>query len=107
MKKHIPLLLALLLGTAPVLAQTTRQEVPEPPALGELPGADAPDVTIRNRGGDRVEEYRRNGQLYMIKVTPQVGPAYYLVARDRDGGFERVNDLDRARTMTQWILLQW
>ncbi len=100
------LALALLLLSTAASAQIVREEVPPPPVIAETPG-DEPEVTIRNRGGDRFEEYRIRGQLYMIKVTPRVGPAYYLVARERDGAFERVNDLDRARMVTQWVLLQW
>lgn len=105
--KKTALALSLLLASPLLLGQALEPiaEVPPPP-----PGASAemePEITIRNRGGDRYEEYRLRGQLYMIKVTPRVGPVYYLVSRERGGAFERVNDLDRARIAAQWVLLSW
>jgi len=83
------------------------EPIPDPPAPPGASAEEEPDVTIRNRGGDRYEEYRMRGQLYMIKVTPRVGPPYYLVSREKGGAFERVNDLDRARMVSQWVLLSW
>lgn len=35
-------------------------------------------VTIIQRGEDKIEEHRVNGELYMIKVIPRIGPPYYL-----------------------------
>lgn len=83
-------------------------EPPPPPAI--VPGGDSaiePEITVRNHSGDRYEEYRVNGQLYMIKVTPRIGPPYYLVARDRNKGFERLNELDSGYSIPQWVLLRW
>lgn len=104
MKKTV-IAAALVLTTQLGLAQKL-EPIPDPPAP---PGAadEEPDVTIRNRGGDRYEEYRMRGQLYMIKVTPRVGPPYYLVSREKGGAFERVDDLNRARMVSQWVLLSW
>lgn len=106
MKKTVPLMLVLLLAGSLVRAQTLEPIQEVPPAPGAA-GEPQPEVTIRNRGGDRYEEYRLNGQLYMIKVTPRVGLPYYLVARQRGGAFERVNDLDRAEMVPQWVLFSW
>lgn len=102
----------LALFTLPLLAQKL-EPIPDPPAPPVTTngpaalGDEEPEVTIRNRSGDRYEEYRIRGQLYMIKVTPSVGKPYYLVSREKGGAFERVDDLDRARTFTQWILFKW
>ncbi len=108
MKKNIPLILSLLLALAGGIAHAQQlepiQEVPPAPAGAAEP---EPEITIRNRGGDRYEEYRIHGQLYMIKVTPRVGAVYYLVSREKGGAFERVNDLDRARMVPQWVLFSW
>jgi hypothetical protein len=102
--------LALILGCSLARAEQALEPIPEPPP--PPPGVQAdngvePEVTIRNRGGDRYEEYRVNGRLYMIKITPRVGRPYYLVARDRDGKFERFNDLDKGFVIPQWVLLRW
>lgn len=50
------------------------------PAMPAMPQAalpatsDAlPQVSVEQRGDDTVQEYRRNGQLYMIVVTPRNG----------------------------------
>lgn len=66
-----------------------------------------PDITIRQKGDTRYEEYRLHGQLYMIKVTPRIGKAYYLVARDRAGRFERYSDLDKGFAIPQWVIVSW
>ena len=45
-------------------------------AHGEAP----PQVTVRQEGDNTVQEYRRSGMLYMVVVTPKVGPPQtYLV----------------------------
>ncbi len=45
-------------------------------ARGALP----PEVTVRQRGDDTVQEYRRNGQVYMVVITPKTGIAQtYMV----------------------------
>lgn len=58
------------------------QPVPDVPPPPMSAGADAdmePQVTIKQRGEDKVEEYRLNGKLYRVKVTPPHGVPYYLV----------------------------
>ena len=96
------LVLALLLSFAlPAMAQSNQPkdlrplpDVPEPPEV-PLPsgGADEedeslePQVTIIRRGEDKIEEYRINGRLYMIKVTPRIGLPYYLIDNRGDGTF--------------------
>jgi hypothetical protein len=83
------------------------QPIPEPPP--PPPGlADAelePQVTIKRRGEDKVEEYRMNGKLYMIKVTPPHGTPYYLVDPKGDGGFVR-QDLggERSLSVPMWVI---
>lgn len=39
------------------------------------PDASVPDVTVRKDGDNQVQEYRRNGQVYMVVVTPKNGLA--------------------------------
>jgi len=39
-----------------------------------------PDVAVRKEGDNTIQEYRRNGQLYMVVVTPKAGiPHTYTV----------------------------
>jgi hypothetical protein len=65
-----------------------------------------PQVTLRKRGEDKVEEHRINGRLYMIKVTPAHGVPYYLVDAKGDGGFIR-EDLgvgDKGISVPMWVI---
>lgn len=110
-----PILPTMMLGSwlliSPALhAQTKLEPIPEPPPPppGYQPDpALEPEVTIRDRGEDRVEEYRIRGKLYMVKVTPRIGPAYYLVDRKGDGVFVKHEGLESGLTVPQWIILRW
>lgn len=107
-------LLALLLGAfALAAAAQTRpadlQPLPEPPPPPPGMIDDAalqPQITIKKRGEDKVEEYRMNGKLYMIKVTPPHGIPYYLVDPEGNGGFVR-EDLgvgDKGIAVPMWVI---
>src|SRR5262245_10021264 len=59
----------------PALPADARSEAPPPPGLEPVPEPAAdpelePQVTIKRKGGDTVEEARVNGRLVWIKVTP-------------------------------------
>jgi hypothetical protein len=85
--------------------------VPEPPEL-PLPVQSEeemePDITIIRKGKKTIEEYRINGQLYMIRIKPDIGPPYYLIDTDGDGNMDvRRSDLDKGLYINQWKLLEW
>ncbi len=40
-----------------------------------------PVVTVRQNGNERIEEYRKRGVLYFVRVMPQEGPPRYYVDR--------------------------
>lgn len=50
----------------------------------------ASQVTKRKQGDDTVEEYRQNGHIWMVKITPQNGPAQTFM--DPDGGGSLMRD---------------
>jgi hypothetical protein len=114
MRNPLPRLLPALLCAAalPVLAQTRPADLqplpePPPPPPGLLGDTDLePQVTIRKRGEDKVEEYRLNGRLYMIRVTPPHGTPYYLVDPKGDGGFVRQDPgvADKALSVPMWVI---
>ncbi len=85
--------------------------VPEPPDLPLPVESDQtmePDITIIRKGKNTIQEFRINGQLYMIRVKPDIGPAYYLIDTDGDGNMDvRGSDLDRGLNINQWKLLEW
>ena len=65
-----------------------------------------PDVTIVQKGDKTVEEYRLNGFLYAIKVTPKKGKPYFLVRADgSDGNFIRA-DKPELR-IPSWEIFSW
>ena len=91
------------------------QPVPEPPAPpaqlqdGEAIPLGEPQITIIRRGDAIIREYRLNGHLYAVKITPERGPAYYLIDSDGDGYMEgQFRDNNDARIMVpQWVLFRW
>ena len=88
------------------------EQAPEPPArVPSTSGVDdelEPEVSIIKRDDAVVTEYRMNGQLYMIKVVPVVGPPYYLIDSTGDGSLNmRRNDLDPGLVVPSWMIFRW
>ena len=89
------LLLLGVLAAAPLVAN----------AADEAPSAD-PDVTIRTEGDKTIQEYRQNGFLYAIKVTPKGGKPYFLVRADgSEGNFIRSDQPDML--IPSWKIFEW
>lgn len=61
-------------------------DVPIPPKIQDEQVE--PTVRIIEEEGRRIEEYRANGKIYMVKVTPDKGPPYYYIDHDGDGRLE-------------------
>lgn len=77
---------------------------PPPPPPG-LKDADLePSVTIIRRGEDKLEEFRVNGRLYMIKVTPPHGVPYYLIDEQGSGVMSRRDSVDSATRPPMWVI---
>jgi hypothetical protein len=74
-------------------------------AADEAPSAD-PDVTIRTEGDKTIQEYRQNGFVYAIKVTPKVGKPYFLIRADgSDGNYIRSDQPDML--IPAWEIFKW
>ena len=90
-------------------APTTTRDVPIPPK--EPPPATdegVPMVTIRStESGDRVEEYRQNGKVYMVKVTPKNGIAYTLYDDDKDGRLDRSDAEKNDISPVYYTIYEW
>ncbi len=65
-----------------------------------------PEITITTRGETTYEEYRANGQLYMIKVIPKQGKPYYLIDKEGSGQFRR-SDIEPTISVPMWIIKSW
>ena len=107
------LLPVILLAAMPVLAQqpSNLQPLPAvPPPPPEMEAFDAalePQVTIVKTETETREEFRHNGKLYMVKVTPSIGPAYYLVDQRGDGNFVQSDAVGPMVRPPMWILRSW
>ncbi len=67
-----------------------------------------PQVQLKEYDNRTVEEYRINGNLYMIKIKPRFGPAYYLVDDSGTGDLELRRDSGgRDILVPRWTLLTW
>lgn len=89
-------------------ADDKKKPVQEAPKVekGYVPKA---EITIIE-GEDRlVKEYRINGQLRAIKVTPSNGfPAYYLIDREGSGQFQKIGpDMGEKIVAPNWIVIEW
>src|SRR6202167_1311681 len=105
------LLLLALFVALPVLAQGKRppglEPIPEPPPPPQGTDPDTslePQVTIIKRGEDQVEEYRMNGKLYMMKVTPPNGRPYYLIDRTGGGAMTRADVIEPGLSVPMWVI---
>jgi hypothetical protein len=82
-------------------------EPPPPPPGFEPDPALEPQVTIQRRGSETVEEFRLNGRLYMVKVTPSHGKSYYLIDNVGRGEFLRYDAYDTRTRPPMWVIHQW
>lgn len=81
-------------------------EAPPPPA-GAIDPALEPQVSIVKRGESVEEQFRVNGKLYMIKVTPPHGVPYYLIESRGDGTWTRHDTLDAVGSslrVPMWVI---
>ncbi|MEQ8288455.1 MAG: DUF2782 domain-containing protein [Gammaproteobacteria bacterium] len=112
--KNLLISLSLLLFSLSGYAGNTNpgglEPAPEPPDLPEAVQSGEsiePQVTIIRKDDAVIEEYRVNGHLYMVKITPTVGPAYYLVDDNGNGELDtRRSSLDDTN-IPRWVLLRW
>jgi len=114
--KRTLVLLCLLLAAGRLPAQSQGdnqpQAAPEPPDIPDAVQSGQPlepEVTIIHKKEATIEEYRVNGNLYMVKVTPKVGLPYYLIDTDGNGSLEtrRQGGLRNTMSVPQWILFSW
>jgi hypothetical protein len=105
------LMMTLLLGAVAAQATDKTPQVPPPPPLPPAtatsqPDVGEPEVTIAEKPDTTVTEYRANGRLYMIRVQPKVGPAYYLVDETGQGSFVR-RDTDPKISPPRWTIFRF
>jgi hypothetical protein len=91
----------------PPMPPAAEADVPIPPKIQEE--RIEPTVTIREEQDRRIEEYRMNGQVYMVKVTPENGIPFYYIDADGDGKLEL--DIDKTALdpvqPVYWKVKEW
>src|SRR5574343_340482 len=108
MRRLLPL---LALCALPVWAQQQPGNLqplpavpPPPPGMEAFDANLEPQVTIVKTERETREEFRINGKLYMVKVTPAVGPSYYLVDRQGDGQFIEADINQKPVKPPMWVI---
>lgn len=82
------------------------EDIPPPPkSLDEEVNAE-PQITIIKKGAETVEEYRMNGELYMMKITPEHGVPYYLHKEDQEGGWVNTGPT-RPLSIPKWVIFRF
>lgn len=106
---------AVVLLALPLAAPALQSEVPPPPPIREpLPPKVIdpdeqlePEVIIRREEGALVEEYRSGGVVYMVRIVPVAGPAYYLIDTTGDGLLDtRHEHMDPVKPV-HWKIIEW
>ena len=108
------LLASILFAAVPLALADDQPQLEDVPAPPEIPQhlqdgqPIEPEVTIIHREEAVIEEYRVNGRMYMVKITPKIGPPYYLVDRDGDGRMEsRMSQIYDDFVVPQWVIFSW
>lgn len=110
--RHARTALILTACLATPLAAQEQAAPPPPPLLDDSARVTRelmePQITIIEREGERIEEYRIQGELYMIRVQPENAPAYYLVDTDGDGRLEtQMDELDPKILIPAWVIFSF
>lgn len=112
MRRLLPLLLLVAL---PVWAQQTQPKKleplpavpPPPPGMEAFDAALEPQVTIIRNDKETREEFRANGKLYMVKVTPAGGKPYYLIDHQGNGQFVEADMIGPVTKPPMWVIHSW
>lgn len=82
------------------------EEIPPPAMSVDGEATDEPQITIVKKKGETIEEYRINGQLYMMKVTPEHGVPYYMHKEDQEGGW-LMDGVTPPLSIPKWVLFRF
>ncbi|GAB4172797.1 MAG: hypothetical protein Kow0020_07940 [Wenzhouxiangellaceae bacterium] len=80
---------------------------PLPPKVSDPDAQIRPEVRIRKEADRTVEQYVRDGRVYMVRVRPAVGPAYYLIDSTGDGTLDLRYDSFEPVRPVYWKLFSW
>ena len=85
----------------------SKEDVPIPPKVQQE--QIEPTVRIIEEDDRMIEEYRSNGKVYMVKVTPKKGIPYYYIDTDGDGKLELDPDQQALNPVqpVYWKIKEW
>lgn len=101
------LMAAALPFAAAVSADQTQIDAPPPPPRLSSGAPLEPQVTIRRTQKEVVYEYRRGGQLFLVRVQPRFGPPYHFVDINGDGELDYRPGEPYRDNINQWTLYRW
>ena len=110
------LVVVTMMGFSSAWAQSDQPDVAAPPPIPPIPPKVPneelpPSVVISDKEGERIEEYSRDGRVYMVKITPIRGPAYWYLDENGDGQLElQPSDADKGHGPVRpvyWKLKEW
>jgi hypothetical protein len=80
---------------------------PPPPGMEAFDANLEPQVTIVRNETETREEFRANGRLYMVKVTPVGGKPFYLVDFQGHGNFVEADTVGPVTKPPMWVIHSW
>ena len=80
---------------------------PLPPKVSDPDEQIQPEVRIRREDDRTVEEYLNAGRVYMVRIQPAVGPAYYLIDTTGDGLLDLRHDRFEPVKPVYWKIFEW
>lgn len=80
-------------------------KMPGAPAAQDANGDAPPDVAVRQDGENTIQEYRQNGHVYMVVVTPKHGPQQ-IYNVDQDGRMLDQNGQPPVKPV-MYKIMQW
>ena len=99
-----PLCLAIALALSPLALASQLEGLDLSVRESDL----KPDITLQEHENRTVQEYRINGKLYKVKITPSAGAPYYLVDSDGSGDMTWNSGTGNAASQVpQWVLMRW
>jgi hypothetical protein len=101
-------------ASSPAELEPSQMSGSKPIPMPQMPGAPAgkdangdapPDVQVHQEGENTIQEYRSNGRVYMVVVTPKVGPQQ-IYNVDANGRMLDQNGQPPIKPV-MWKVLQW
>lgn len=95
----------------PGVSEALDREAPALPSLRAEPAPPLdkppPEVNIREQDGDIIQEYSRNGVIYMIRVIPENGVVQTYIDTDGDGLLNQDDTIRGRVEPVYYELYEW